>query len=109
MAVSLWNSPHPSARLCALYLAALETLRRRGTFDLDFQNNLSFGERNEVAWGFDFRHGIATQLLDLAEIASRGHNAQFLHLEVSKGNPAIELYRRRGFLDHQRYLMTKRI
>jgi len=53
--------------------------------------------------------GIATQLLDLAEIASREHKAQFLHLEVSKGNPAIELYRRRGFLDHQRYLMTKRL
>ena len=51
--------------------------------------------------------GIGTQLLDLAETASREHNAKFLHLEVTHGNPAIELYRRRGFLDHQRYLMSK--
>jgi GNAT superfamily N-acetyltransferase len=51
--------------------------------------------------------GIGTQLLDLAEAASREHHAKFLHLEVTHGNPAIELYRRRGFLDHQRYLMSK--
>jgi diamine N-acetyltransferase len=51
--------------------------------------------------------GIGTQLLDLAETASREHNAKFLHLEVTHGNAAIELYRRRGFLDHQRYLMSK--
>ena len=51
--------------------------------------------------------GIGTQLLDLAENASREHHAQFLHLEVNHGNLAIELYRRRGFVDHQRYLMTK--
>ena len=51
--------------------------------------------------------GIGTQLLDLAEAASREHNAKFLHLEVTHGNPAIELYRRRGFSDHPRYLMSK--
>jgi GNAT superfamily N-acetyltransferase len=51
--------------------------------------------------------GIATQLLNLAERASLDHGAKTLHLEVTHGNPAIELYRRRGFLDHHRYLMTK--
>jgi GNAT superfamily N-acetyltransferase len=51
--------------------------------------------------------GIGTQLLDLAEAASREQRAKFLHLEVNHGNPAIELYRRRGFLDHHRYLMSK--
>jgi GNAT superfamily N-acetyltransferase len=51
--------------------------------------------------------GVGTQLLDLAETASREHNAKFLHLEVTHGNPAIELYRRRGFSDHPRYLMSK--
>jgi GNAT superfamily N-acetyltransferase len=51
--------------------------------------------------------GIGTQLLDLAEAASREHHAKFIHLEVTHGNPAIELYRRRGFQDHQRYLMSK--
>ena len=53
------------------------------------------------------RKGIGTRLLDLAEAACREHNAKFLHLEVTHGNPAIELYRRRGFLDHQRSLMSK--
>ena len=53
--------------------------------------------------------GIGSRLLDLAERACLEHKAHFLHLEVSHGNPAIELYRRRGFLDHQRYLMTKRL
>ena len=51
--------------------------------------------------------GVGSQLLDFAEAASREHHAKFLHLEVTHGNPAIELYRRRGFLDHQRYLMSK--
>ena len=32
---------------------------------------------------------------------------EFLHLEVNHGNRANELYRRRGFVDHNRYLMTK--
>jgi len=53
------------------------------------------------------RKGIGTQLLDLAEQASREHRAKVLHLEVSHGNPAIELYRRRGFSEHHRYLMSK--
>ncbi|MGB2635592.1 MAG: GNAT family N-acetyltransferase [Candidatus Acidiferrum sp.] len=51
--------------------------------------------------------GIGTQLLDLAESASRESGAEFLHLEVTHGNRANELYRRRGFVDHNRYLMTK--
>ncbi|HTZ49988.1 MAG TPA: GNAT family N-acetyltransferase [Verrucomicrobiae bacterium] len=51
--------------------------------------------------------GIGTQLLDLAERVSREHGAQFLHLEVTHGNRANELYRRRGFVDHARFLMSK--
>ena len=51
--------------------------------------------------------GIGTQLLELAETASRECGAQTLHLEVNHGNRAIELYRRRGFVDHHRFLMTK--
>ena len=51
--------------------------------------------------------GMGTRLLDLAETASREHGAQTLHLEVNHGNRAIELYRRRAFVDHHRYLMTK--
>jgi GNAT superfamily N-acetyltransferase len=51
--------------------------------------------------------GIGTQLLDLAEQASREHHAKVLHLEVNHDNPAIELYRRRGFSDHHRHLLSK--
>ena len=51
--------------------------------------------------------GIGTRFLDLAETASREHGTQTLHLEVNHGNRAIELYRRRAFVDHHRYLMTK--
>jgi GNAT superfamily N-acetyltransferase len=51
--------------------------------------------------------GIGTQLLDLADRASREHHAKVLHLEVNHGNPAIELYRRRGFTEHHRFLMSK--
>jgi GNAT superfamily N-acetyltransferase len=53
--------------------------------------------------------GIGTQLLDLAEQASREHHAKVLHLEVNHGNPAVDLYRRRGFTAHQRHLMSKRL
>lgn len=51
--------------------------------------------------------GIGTQFLDLAESVSRELGAKFLHLEVNHGNPAIELYRRRGFVEHHRFLMSK--
>ena len=53
--------------------------------------------------------GIGMRFLELAEEVAAEHGAMFLHLEVTHGNPAIELYRRRGFADHHRYLMTKRL
>lgn len=53
--------------------------------------------------------GIGTQLLDLAEDACRRAGARVLHLEVNHGNPAQKLYRRRGFTEHARFLMTKRL
>jgi GNAT superfamily N-acetyltransferase len=53
--------------------------------------------------------GLGTQLLDLAEDSSRKAGAKVLHLEVNHGNPAMELYRRRGFVEHRRFLMSKRL
>ena len=74
----------------------------------------SLGYRGKGAWVDELfvepahrGKGIGTQLLDVAEQASREHQARFLHLEVNHGNPAIELYRRRGFTDHHRFLMSK--
>jgi GNAT superfamily N-acetyltransferase len=52
-------------------------------------------------------HGIGTDALRFAEEAARQAGACVLHLEVNRGNPAIDLYRRYGFQEHDRYLMSK--
>jgi ribosomal protein S18 acetylase RimI-like enzyme len=42
--------------------------------------------------------------------SARELGVQALHLEVDPGNdPALELYRRTGYEDHRRHLMTKRL
>jgi GNAT superfamily N-acetyltransferase len=51
--------------------------------------------------------GLGTEVLDFFESAARELGVAAIHLEVNHGNKAAELYRRRGFVDHQRYLMTK--
>jgi GNAT superfamily N-acetyltransferase len=51
--------------------------------------------------------GIGTQALEFFAAQARELGIAVVHLEVNHGNPAIELYRRLGFEDHQRYLMTK--
>jgi GNAT superfamily N-acetyltransferase len=53
--------------------------------------------------------GVGTQVLALAELEARRLGLLRLYLEVEHGNPAINLYRRAGFVDHQRYLMSKRL
>ena len=77
-------------------------------FSLEYQGRCAWID--ELYVDREYRgKGIGTQLLDLAEDISREHSASTLHLEVSRGNRAVELYRRRGFVDHSRYLMTKRL
>jgi GNAT superfamily N-acetyltransferase len=51
--------------------------------------------------------GIGTQALDFFACQAKDLGATVVHLEVNHGNPALELYRRSGFEDHHRYLMTK--
>jgi GNAT superfamily N-acetyltransferase len=52
--------------------------------------------------------GLGRQAFALIEDACRALGVRCLHLEVGRDNPrAIELYRRQGFVDHDRYLMTK--
>ena len=51
--------------------------------------------------------GLGGDTLRFAEARAREAGAQVLHLEINRGNPAIELYRRNGFVDHDRYLMSK--
>lgn len=54
--------------------------------------------------------GLGTKALDLAERAAAEHGARVIHLEVERANAkAHALYRRRGFADRRRYLLTKRL
>lgn len=55
-------------------------------------------------------HGLGAAALQAAECACRAAGVRSLHLEVERINVrAQELYRRLGFVDHDRYLMTKPI
>jgi GNAT superfamily N-acetyltransferase len=55
-------------------------------------------------------HGIGRQAMAFAETQCRALGVRALHLEVERDNTnAHALYRKVGFVDHDRYLMTKRI
>lgn len=54
--------------------------------------------------------GIGQRALTFAEDVCRSLGVRALHLEVERENTnAHGLYRKAGFVDHDRYLMTKRI
>jgi ribosomal protein S18 acetylase RimI-like enzyme len=55
-------------------------------------------------------HGLGRRALALLEATCRELGVQTLHLEVERTNTtAQEVYRRAGYQDHDRYLMSKRI
>jgi GNAT superfamily N-acetyltransferase len=95
LAYLVWDADRPVAYLVVCFDYSLEYRGKGAWIDELFVEPSHRGQ------------GIGTLLLDLAETASREQRAHFLHLEVSHGNRAIELYWRRGFVDHHRYLMTK--
>jgi diamine N-acetyltransferase len=52
--------------------------------------------------------GIGRRAMEFVEKAARGLGVNAMHLEVSPVNEAaLELYRRAGYVDHGRHLMTK--
>ncbi len=53
--------------------------------------------------------GLGRRALEVIEEACRELGVQALHLEVEKENAAAELYRKSGFEEHHRRLMSKRI
>lgn len=54
------------------------------------------------------RCGFGRQAMTFVEQEAREMGVNAIHLEVDHGNdPAIELYRRSGYRDHARFLMTK--
>ena len=83
-----------------------------GYLVLSFGFSLEYGGKNawidELFIRPDFRgKGIGSQALDFAAQTARELGAKVLHLEVNRGNPAIDLYRRNGFKDHDRFLLSK--
>ncbi len=54
------------------------------------------------------RQGIGRRAMQFVEERARELGVNAIHLEVDQGNdPAAELYRRAGYDDHSRFLMTK--
>ncbi len=54
------------------------------------------------------RRGFGRQAVAYLEEKAREMGVNAVHLEVDRGNdPAFELYRRVGYQDHDRFLMTK--
>jgi GNAT superfamily N-acetyltransferase len=85
---------------------------RIGYLVLSFDFRLASGGKNawidELFIQSEFRgQGIGARVLDFAAQTARELGAKVLHLEVNRGNPAINLYRRCGFEDHDRYLLSK--
>ena len=83
-----------------------------GYLVLSFDFSLEFGGKN--AWIDELfirpecrGRGIGSKALEFATQAAREFGAKVLHLEVNRGNPAIGLYRRHGFKEHDRYLLSK--
>jgi ribosomal protein S18 acetylase RimI-like enzyme len=54
------------------------------------------------------RRGFGRQAMSFVEQEARKLGVNAIHLEVDPGNDsALELYRRTGYVDHDRFLMTK--
>jgi GNAT superfamily N-acetyltransferase len=51
--------------------------------------------------------GVGSTTLQYIFQTARKLGAKVLHIEVSRGNPALRLYQRNGFEEHDRYLMSK--
>jgi diamine N-acetyltransferase len=83
-----------------------------GYIAMAFDYSLEY--RGKGAWVDEFfvrpshrGRGIGAGALEFFAEQARQVGITVVHLEVNHGNPAIELYRRMGFEDHGRYLMTK--
>lgn len=76
-------------------------------FSLEFRGRDAFVDELYMAPGHRGR-GLGTRALERAAEACRELGVRALHLEVERYNEGAQaLYRRMGFADHNRYLMTK--
>jgi GNAT superfamily N-acetyltransferase len=79
---------------------------------MSFDYSLEYGGRNawvdEIFIAKEARgKGLGERVMDFVERAAREAGVTAIHLEVNPGNKAITLYRRHGFEEHDRHLMTK--
>lgn len=76
-------------------------------FSFEFRGHDAFIDELYVAPEFR-RRGYGRQAVSFVEAKACEVGVNALHLEVDHGNdPAMELYRRAGYQDHDRFLMTK--
>lgn len=78
-------------------------------YSLEYRGRDAFVDEVVVAEGHRGR-GLGTALLERAEAECRAESVRALHLEVERGKDAtIGLYRRLGFEDQGRLLLTRRL
>ena len=76
-------------------------------FSFEYRGREAFVDELFIAESHRGR-GLGREALEVAEAYCREAGVNALHLEVEGHRaPALELYRRRGFEDFDRYLMTK--
>jgi diamine N-acetyltransferase len=76
-------------------------------FSLEFHGHDAFIDELYIDSAFR-RRGFGRQAVTFVEKKAREMGVNAIHLEVDQGNdPAFELYRRAGYQDHDRFLMTK--
>ena len=77
------------------------------SFSFEYRGHDAFIDELYIAEEYRGR-GIGRRAMDFVENVARELGVNAMHLEVSRENEAaLELYRRTGYVDHDRYLMTK--
>jgi ribosomal protein S18 acetylase RimI-like enzyme len=81
------------------------------TLGFSFEYRGRDGYIDELYLDGQFRgRGIGRKTMEFVEEEARKLDVNAIHLEATRGNmAAIELYRRVGFVDHERRLMTKKL
>lgn len=84
-----------------------------GYLALAFGYSIEYGGRDAFVDEFFLREayrgrGLGTQALETAAMAAREAGVRAIHLEAVRGNDrALALYRRSGFVDHDRFMLTR--
>jgi diamine N-acetyltransferase len=78
------------------------------TFDYSLEYGGKCGWVDEFFVRKEYRgRGIGSEALQCFASTARELGAKTVHLGVRRGNPAIKLYRRAGFREHDAHVMTK--